>query len=97
MGKSYSRERAMIHHAANSALNRQREVVESAGKLLSQLTNLGGRKILQNTKVAPKKSGLGGFIATGLAVTIVAGVVYLAWHVLRTDDDAWVDEEFDVD
>jgi hypothetical protein len=30
-------------------------------------------------------------------VAIVAGVAYVAWQLLRTDDNAWVDDEFDVD
>ena len=97
MAKSYSRERALIREAASSAFGRQRDVLESAGKLLSELTQLAGRKIIQKTPLAPKKSGIGGFIATGLAVAIVAGAAYVAWQVLRTDDDAWIDDDFDVD
>jgi len=97
MAKSYSRERALLRDAANSAFGRQRDVLESAGKLLSDLTHLAGRKLVQKTSLAPKKSGIGAFIATGLAVAIVAGAAYVAWQVLRTDDDAWIDDEFDVD
>ena len=97
MAKSYSRERALLRDAANSAFGRQRDVLESAGKLLSDLTQLAGRKIVQKTPLAPKKSGIGGFIAAGLAVAIVGGVAYVAWQLLRTDDKAWVDDEFDVD
>lgn len=97
MAKSYSRERALLRDAANSAFGRQRDVLESAGKLLSNLTRLAGRKIVQKTPFAPKKSGIGGFIAAGLAVAIVAGVAYVAWQLLRTDDNAWVVDEFDVD
>lgn len=42
-------------------------------------------------------SGLGSFIAAGFAVALVAGVAYVAWQTLRTDDDAWIDDEFEVD
>ncbi len=97
MAKSYSRERALFRDAANSAFGRQRDVIESAGKLLSELTQLAGRKLVQKTPLEPKRSGIGGFIATGLAVAIVAGAAYVAWQVLRTDDNAWIDDEFDVD
>jgi hypothetical protein len=41
--------------------------------------------------------GFGGFVLAGLAVALVAGVAYVAWETLRTDDDAWTDDEFDVD
>jgi hypothetical protein len=97
MARSYSRERAMLRDAANSAFGRQRDVLESAGRLLGGLSQLTGRKLIQKTPLAPKKSGIGGFIAAGLAVAIVAGVAYVAWQLLRTDDNAWVDDEFDVD
>jgi hypothetical protein len=56
-----------------------------------------GQKLLKKTPLAPRKSGLGGFIATGFAIALVAGAAYLAWQVLREDSDAWVDDEFDVD
>lgn len=58
-----------------------------------------GRRYLSASpvKAVPKKSGLGSFIAAGFAVALVAGVAYVAWQTLRTDDDAWVDDEFDVD
>lgn len=58
-----------------------------------------GRRYLRNTSVPvpQKKSGLGSFIAAGFAVALVAGVAYVAWQTLRTDDDAWTDDEFDVD
>jgi len=97
VAKSYSRERAIIRDAANSAFGRHRDVLESAGKILADLTQLAGRKFVQKTPIAPKKSGIGSFIATGLAVAIVAGAAYVAWQVLRTDDNAWVDDDFDVD
>jgi hypothetical protein len=35
---------------------------------------VAGRKLLARTPLAPKKSGLGGFIATGLAIAAVAGL-----------------------
>lgn len=58
-----------------------------------------GRRYLRSVPVpvARKKSGLGSFIAAGFAVALVAGVAYVAWQTLRTDDDAWIDDEFDVD
>jgi hypothetical protein len=58
-----------------------------------------GRRYLRNTPlpVAKKKSGLGSFIAAGFAIALVAGVAYVAWQTLRTDDEAWVDDEIDVD
>lgn len=58
-----------------------------------------GRRYLRNAPVRlpRKKSGLGSFIAAGFAVALVAGVAYVAWQTLRTDDDAWVDDEFEVD
>lgn len=97
MSRSYSRERAVLRDAANNAFGRQRDVLESAGRLLGGLSQLANRKLIQKTPLAPKKSEIGGFIATGLAVAIVAGVAYVAWRLLRTDDGAWVDDEFDVD
>ena len=58
---------------------------------------VAGRKLLAKTPMAPKKSGLGGFIAAGFTIALVAGAAYVAWQVLRTDDEAWVDDDFDVD
>jgi hypothetical protein len=97
MARSYSRERAFLRDAANSGFGRQRDVLESAGKLLGNLVQFAGRKLVQKTPLRPKKSGIGGFIGAGLAVAIVAGVAYVAWQLLRTDDNAWVDDDFDVD
>ncbi|MEY4477321.1 MAG: hypothetical protein RJA31_825 [Actinomycetota bacterium] len=58
-----------------------------------------GRRYLRSAPVPvpPKKSGLGSFLAAGFAVALVAGVAYVAWQTLRTDEGAWVDDEFDVD
>ncbi|MBJ7433476.1 MAG: hypothetical protein JHC62_03425 [Microbacteriaceae bacterium] len=97
MARSYSRERALLRGTANTAFGRQRDVLESAGRLLGGLSQISGRKLIQKTPLALKKSGIGGFIATGLAVAIVAGIAYVAWQLLRTDDKAWTDDEFDVD
>lgn len=57
------------------------------------------KRYLRNAPVpvAKKKSGLGSFVAAGFAVALVAGVAYVAWQTLRTDDTAWTDDEFDVD
>lgn len=65
MARSYSRERAFLRDAANSGFDRQRDVLESAGKLLGNLTQLAGRKLVQKTPLRPKKSGIGGFIGAG--------------------------------
>lgn len=56
-----------------------------------------GRKLLKKTPLAPRKSGLGGYIAAGFTIALVAGAAYLAWQVLRSDNEAWVDDDFDVD
>jgi hypothetical protein len=58
---------------------------------------VAGRRLLKKSPAIPKKSGLGGFIAAGFGVALVAGIAYVAWQVLRTDDQAWVDDDFDVD
>lgn len=97
MGRSFSRERAVLSDAARSAFGRQRDILESAGRILSGLNQIAGRKIVRKAPLAPAKSGVGLFIAAGFAVAIVAGVAYVSWQVLRTDDKAWVDDEFDVD
>lgn len=127
MGSSYRRDIENIRDAAGSAFGRQRDVLESAARILADASRLaarfgrndvaprlrdeyeshlaplvasglaGGKKLLAKTPVAHKKSGLGSFIATGLAIAAVAGVAYVAWQVLRTDDEAWVDDDFDVD
>jgi hypothetical protein len=127
MAKSYSKELADISRAAGSTFGRQREVLDSAGRILADAARLAGqygrrevaprarneyeshiapliasglvagRRFLAKTPVAPKKSGLGTFIAAGLGVALVAGVAFVAWQALRNDDGAWVDDEFDVD
>jgi CDP-diglyceride synthetase len=56
-----------------------------------------GRRLMAKKAPAPKKSGLGVFIAAGFGIALVAGVAYVAWQVLRTDDEAWIDDDFDVD
>lgn len=58
---------------------------------------VAGRRLFAKTPAAPQKSGLGGFIAAGFGVALIAGIAYVAWQVLRTDDEAWVDDDFDVD
>ena len=97
MARSYSRERAVLGDAARSAFGRQRDILESAGRILAGLNQIAGRKIARKSPLTSKKSGVGLFIAAGFAVALVAGVTYVAWQVLRTDDKAWVDDEFDVD
>ena len=127
MPTSYSKELANLTRAAGIAFGRQRDVVDSAGRILVDAARLAGnygrnevmprarneyeahiapliasgmvagRRLVNKTPLAPKKSGLGSFIATGLGVALVAGVAYVAWQILRTDDEAWVDDDFDVD
>ena len=127
MARSYSKELSDIRRASASAFGRQRDVVGSAARILSDVARLAerygrnelgprirdeydhrvaplladgiraGRRAWAKTPMAPKKSGLGGFIAAGFGVALIAGVAYLAWQVLRTDDAAWVDDDFDVD
>lgn len=127
MAKSYSKELAEIGRATGTTFGRQRDVLDSAGRILADAARLAsrygrnevaprarseyeshiapliasglvaGRRLLAKTPVAPKKSGLGSFIAAGFGVALVAGVAYVAWQVLRTDDEAWIDDEFDVD
>lgn len=58
---------------------------------------VASRKSLVKAPVARPKSGLGSFIAAGVGVALIAGAAYLAWQVLRNDDGAWVDDDFDVD
>lgn len=58
---------------------------------------VASRTTFAKPPVARQKSGLGSFIAAGVGVALIAGAAYLAWQVLRTDDNAWVDDDFDVD
>jgi hypothetical protein len=97
MAKSYSKEFDELRDAAGSAFGRQREVLESAARILAGAARLAGRRTVTKSALASTKSGIGGFIAAGFAVALVAGAAYVAWQVLRTDDGAWVDDEFDVD
>ncbi len=46
---------------------------------------------------AARKAGFGTFFIAGLGVAAVAAVAYVAWQTLRTDEGAWVDDDFDVD
>lgn len=56
------------------------------------------RRYLGGKPVPVKKSGgFGSFVLAGLAVALVAGVAYVAYEALRTDDGAWVNDDFDVD
>lgn len=47
-------------------------------------------------KVTPvpvkKKAPVGGYIALGIGVIAVAGVLYAAWQTLRADDDLWIED-----
>jgi hypothetical protein len=127
MASPYSKELANLTRAAGNAFGRQRDVLDSAGRILADAARLAGnygrnevvprardeyeshiapliasglvagRRLMSKTPIAPKKSGLGSFIAAGFGVALIAGVAYVAWQVLRTDDAAWVDDDFDVD
>ena len=97
MPTSYSKELSAIIRAAGSALGRQHNEFESRIAPLIASSLVAGRRLLAKTPPTPKKSGLGGFIAAGFGVALVAGIAYVAWQVLRTDDEAWVDDDFDVD
>jgi hypothetical protein len=127
MASPYSKELANLTRAAGNAFGRQRDVLDSAGRILADAARLAGnygrnevvprardeyeshiapliasglvagRRLMSKTPIAPKKSGLGSFIAAGFGVVLIAGVAYVAWQVLRTDDAAWVDDDFDVD
>ncbi|CAB4592159.1 MAG: hypothetical protein F2574_03020 [Actinobacteria bacterium] len=56
------------------------------------------RRYLGGKVVPAKRSmGFGGFVLAGLGVALVAGVAYVAWQTLRTDDGAWTNDDFDVD
>lgn len=90
MASSYYRELNDLRRAA------QREYADHLGPLIASGI-AAGRKAWGKTPMAPKKSGLGGYIAAGFGVALIAGAAYLAWQVLRTDDEAWIDDDFDVD
>lgn len=75
----------------------RREYAEYIAPIIASSIAAGRRYVKQAPVPVPKKSGLGGFIMAGVAVALVAGVAYVAWQTLRTDDEAWVDDDFDVD
>lgn len=85
------------NYGRNEIGPRARDEYESRIAPLIASSLVAGRRLIAKTPVVPKKSGLGGFIAAGLGVALVAGVAFVAWQVLRTDDSAWVDDDFDVD
>jgi hypothetical protein len=97
MARSHSKEHAAFRDAARSAFSRQRDALETASRILAGLTQIAGRKVVQKSRPTPSKAGVGVFIAAGFGVALVAGAAYVAWQVLRTDDKAWIDDEFDVD
>jgi hypothetical protein len=65
---------------------RVRDVVRKATSASSRLTG----------KVTPlpvkKKAPVGRYIALGIGVVAVAGVLYAAWQTLRADDDLWIED-----
>lgn len=73
------------------------EYADHLAPLIANGIAVGRRYLGAAAPVATKKSGLGSFIAAGFAVALVAGVAYVAWQTLRTDDGAWIDDEFEVD
>ena len=44
---------------------------------------------------APKKRGVGGYIALAVGVAALAGVAYAVWQTFRADDELWVADEPD--
>lgn len=98
MSRSYSREFDALRRVAGDTFGRQRDVLDSALRILTDTARHAGREALSHSPIpARKKSGLGGFVLAGFAVALVAGVAYVAWQTLRTDDESWVDDDFDVD
>jgi acyl dehydratase len=91
MGKTYLEQLAAVQRAARG------EYEHVIAPFLASSLASGRRAIAQAPIVRKKKSGLGGFIAAGFGVALIAGAAYLAWQVLRTDDESWVDDDFDVD
>ena len=85
------------NYGRNDIGPRARDEYESRIAPLIASGLVAGRRLLKKSPAIPKKSGLGGFIAAGFGVALVAGIAYVAWQVLRTDDQAWVDDDFDVD
>ena len=85
------------NYSRNEIGPRARDEYESRIAPLIASGLVAGRRLMAKTSPAPKKPGLGSFIAAGFGVALVAGVAYVAWQVLRTDDEAWVDDDFDVD
>lgn len=76
----------------------QREYADHVAPLIA--TGIAaGRRYLRDSPIrrAPARSGFGSFLAAGFAVAVVAGIAYVAWQTLRTDEGAWVDDEFEVD
>jgi hypothetical protein len=84
-------------YSRNEIGPRARDEFESRIAPLIASGLVAGRRLMAKTPPVRKKSGLGGFIAAGFGVALVAGFAYVAWQALRTDDEAWVDDDFDVD
>ena len=99
MANKYAKQFSEVKNQARSVAGNQRVVLENAAGILAGAAKLAARygKAEIAKRTAPKKSGLGGFIAAGFAVALVAGVAYVAWQTLRTDDESWVDDDFDLD
>lgn len=98
MSHSYAREFDALRRVAGETFGRQRDVLESALHILADTARQAGKSAVAHSPIAPrKKSGLGGFVLAGFAVALVAGAAYVAWQTLRTDDEAWIDDDFDID
>ena len=98
MASKYAKQFSAVKNQARSVAGNQRAVLENAAGILAGAAKLAARygKSEITKRATPKKSGLGGFIAAGFAVALLAGVAYVAWQTLRTDNESW-DEDFDLD
>lgn len=98
MPRSYVRDFDALRRVAGETFGRQRDVLESALGILTETARHAGKAALDRSPNRPRtKSSLGGFVLAGFAVALVAGAAYVAWQTLRTDDEAWIDDDFDID
>ena len=71
-----------------------------SGAIGSALASLEATRDPRVREVLRKASRLPGpvgrYIAIGVGVVVVAGVLYAAWQTLRADDDLWIEDLADV-
>ncbi|PTW90944.1 hypothetical protein C8A06_0653 [Microbacteriaceae bacterium MWH-Ta3] len=91
--------RLASRYGRDEIMPRARESYESrVAPLVGAGLELGRTLLKKQAPIAPvRKAGLGTFVLAGLGVAAIAAVAYVAWQTLRTDDAAWVDDDFDVD